>query len=150
MALQANWEDTGPGLGCPGIAVFLDRLFLGITWPGNFYTDLTRAMKQLCEWLIIVQHSQYSQMHMDRLPLWQSPRAPHSRSEFAQQYNSGKEAGLPGPGESLSKPVKSTEYPAAEPAYSWPSWPSASFDLRIRPHHECPYCHVLCTQCVNY
>lgn len=58
-----------------------------------------------------------------------------------------KETGLPGPVECLSKPVKSTNHPAAEHAYSWPF---ASFDLRIRPHHECPYCHVMCTQCVNY
>lgn len=58
-----------------------------------------------------------------------------------------KEAGLPGPAARLSKPVKSTNHPTAEHAYSWPF---ASFDLRIRPLHECPYCHVMCTQCVNY
>lgn len=130
--------------------MFLDFIFLGTTRPRNSYTDLAPAKRQLFQWLRVVQLSQPPQMHMDWLPLWQSLRAPHSRSEFAQQYSSGKRAGLPGPGESLSKPVKSTEHPAAEPAYSWPSWPSANFDLRIRPHHECPYCHVLCTQCVNY
>lgn len=75
VALQANWEDIGTGLGCPGIAVF----------GGDFYTDLTPATRLLCEGLVVVQLSQYSQMHMDRLPLWQSPRAPHSSSEFAQQ-----------------------------------------------------------------
>lgn len=58
-----------------------------------------------------------------------------------------KEADLPGPAERLSKTVKSRNHPAAEHTYSWPF---ASFDLRIRPHHECPYCHVMCTQCVNY
>lgn len=30
------------------------------------------------------------------------------------------------------------------------SWPFVSFDLGIRRLHECPYCHVMCTQCVNY
>lgn len=54
---------------------------------------------------------------------------------------------LPGPAEVPSKPVRGRNHLAAEHAYSWPF---ASFDLRIRPLHECPYCHVMCTQCVNY
>jgi hypothetical protein len=78
--------------------VFLDRIFLGTTRPRNSYPDRAPARRQLLEWLRAVWLSQHSQIHMDWLPLSQSPRAPHSSSEFAQQYNSGKRPACQVPG----------------------------------------------------
>lgn len=126
-------------------------IFLGTSRPRTFCPDLGAAKRQQLEWIGADQLSQPSQMHGDWLVV--SPSFPEDTPflfRVCSAIQLRKEAGLPGPGESLSKPVKSTKHLAVEPAYSWPSRPSASFDLRIRPHHECPYCHVMCTQCVNY
>lgn len=71
--------------------------------------------------------AQYLEMHVE---LVASLAIPGGCAQFmlrvCSAYHTGKEAGLPDPAESLSKPVKSTNHPAAEHAYSWPF---ASFDL---------------------
>lgn len=94
---------------------------MGLDWPRQ-----APARGSLLSRLEL-EAAQYLKMHMELVATLAIPRGPcpvHAQSLLSIPHR--KEAGLPGPAERLSKPVKSTNHPAAEHAYSWPF---ASFDL---------------------
>lgn len=67
---------------------------------------------------------------------------------FAVQTQTRKrEADWPGPTELFFQAGEKNELFSSKQAFSWPF---VCFDLGIRRLHECLYCHVMCTQCVNY